>query len=56
VAISAIQVNPEKLNYWTIMDRDSLANCENCSNARRCAAGTICAYISIVVEMREWGI
>jgi hypothetical protein len=41
--IAVISVSSEKPTYWTVMDRESLANSESCSSARRCANGTICA-------------
>jgi hypothetical protein len=41
--IAAISVSIEKATYWTVMDREFVANSESCSSARRCAKGTICA-------------
>jgi len=38
-AIAAISLNLKKPTYWTVMDRESLANSESCSSARRCANG-----------------
>jgi len=41
--IAAISVTFKNGPYWTVLDRESLANSESCSSARRCASGTIWA-------------
>jgi len=33
--IAAISVSIEKVTYWTVMDREFVANSESCSRARR---------------------